>query len=201
MLSFCYYPISFFLRIIFGLYNRFEVHGRQNIPKKGGLIVVANHTSYLDPPILGAAIKGRRLYYLAKEELFGVPFLGTFIKHHALPVGRGRAIPSAIKKTLATLSSGGAIALFPGGSRAINSDGTDAEFQKGIDLIARRSGAEILPVYIEGAERSWPRGGGFIKPAKIRVMIGKPFTYEKDCKNTDASCISLERIREAGQWK
>ncbi|MDA8174164.1 MAG: lysophospholipid acyltransferase family protein [Nitrospiraceae bacterium] len=201
MLSFCYYPIVILLRIIFGLYNRFEVHGRENIPQEGALIVVSNHTSYLDPTILGAAVKGRRLYYLAKEELFRVPFLGAFIKHHSLPVGRGRAIPSAIKKALATLASGGAIALFPGGGRARGGDGTETEFQKGIDLIARRSGAAILPVYIEGAERSWPAGGKFIKPAKIRVIIGKPFSYEKDCAEAGASCVSLEKIKDLSQWR
>ena len=93
------------LFILFKVFNRLEVFGSENIPERGGIIVAANHVSYLDPPVIGVALK-RRASYIAKEKLFKIPLLGRFIRAYCFPVDRDRPRPSSIKETVSRLKKG-----------------------------------------------------------------------------------------------
>lgn len=197
MSGFFYYLIKYFLILYLGLYNRLSVKGAANVPRKGGLLIVANHTSYLDPGILGAAFP-RRITYMAKEELFGIPVAKIFFKAYSFPVNREKTRPSSIKEAVRRLSMGEAIAIFPGGGRDREGDGTGGA-RRGIGLVARLSpGACILPVYISGADRSLPVGSFIPKPAKIRVRIGKVISPERfsfKAGGEDMSGLIMEELK------
>jgi 1-acyl-sn-glycerol-3-phosphate acyltransferase len=100
-----------------------------------------------------------------------------------------------IKEAVKRLCAGEAIAMFPGGERARESDGAE-NFKRGIDVLARLSRAAILPVYIDGADRSLPAGGRFPRPAKMRVCIGPPLLHGRDYGEDGAARAVLEAIRK-----
>jgi 1-acyl-sn-glycerol-3-phosphate acyltransferase len=189
----CYYVFRDTFLAYFRVYNRLEVYGREHIPQEGGLIVASNHTSYLDPPLLGAAMT-RRMTYIAKESLFKPPVLGKFVSSFSMPVSRDKPTHALIKESVKRLCRGEAIAMFPGGERAKGDDGT-VEFKKGIELIAKLSKAMILPVYLNGPWKSLPVGAKFPRPAKITVRFGTPLVYGKDYSDADATLRILEAIR------
>ena len=155
--------------VYFSLYNRLEVLGREFIPS-GGFIAVSNHTSYLDPLVLGVAVR-RRMTYMAKKELFGVPVVGTFVSSFSVPVDRDRTSHVLIKELVRRLSAGEGVAMFPAGGRDTEGDGSEASFKRGLGLLARLSKTRILPVYIAGTDDSMPVGGKFPKPSKISVRF------------------------------
>src|SRR5262245_9016488 len=123
-----------------------EVHGPQHVPATGPVLLVSNHVSVLDPPIVGGA-SPRELFFLAKEELFQVPLLGRFI--HALnarPVKRDGSDSRALKATLRLLGENRAILLFPEGTRGV--EGRLGEGKPGAGMLAVMSGAPVVPVYV-----------------------------------------------------
>jgi len=170
------------------VFNRLEVVGSENIPLNGGAIVAANHVSYLDPPVLGVALK-RRPTYIAKEGLFRIPFIGTVIvRGCCFPVKRDKPQPSVIKEAVSRLKKGGVLVLFPEGSRSTGGSFLDAK--RGVALIAAMSVVPVVPTLIEGTDRALPARTKLIRPAKIKVVFGNPLTIGK--KETDK--VSQERI-------
>lgn len=178
------YLLYRFLRTIFfiflKIFNRLEVIGSENIPEKGGIIVAANHVSYLDPPVIGVALK-RRAFYIAKEGLLKVRLLSIFIKHFTYPMDREKPKPSTIKKTLSGLKNGEVIVVFPEGGRSTGGELLDAK--RGVGMIAAMSLSPVVPTLIEGTDRALPIGAKFLRPAKIRVIFGNPIEIER--KGTD----------------
>lgn len=157
--------------IILKVFNRLEVIGSENIPKEGGVIVAANHVSYLDPPVIGVALK-RRATYMAKEGLFNIPLLGVFIRSFCFPVGRGRPQPSTIKEAIKRLKQGELIVMFPEGGRSV--DGSLLDAKRGVGVIAAISKMLVVPTLIKGTEKVLPVGASFLRPAKITVIFGNP---------------------------
>lgn len=195
----CYFVFRNTFGVYFRIYNRLRVHGIHHIPAHGGLIVAANHTSYLDPPLLGAAMT-RRMTYIAKSELFTLPLIGKFVSSFSFPINRDKPSLAVIKESVKRLCSGEAIAMFPGGERAKEGDGLE-EFRKGIELIAKLSKASILPAYLDGPCRSLPVGAKFPKPVRISVRFGPPLVYGKDYSETDVTeqiLTALRRLKNAG---
>ncbi len=157
--------------IILKVFNRLEVIGSENIPKEGGVIVAANHVSYLDPPVIGVALK-RRATYMAKEGLFNIPLLGVFIRSFCFPVRRGRPQPSTIKEAIKRLKQGELIVMFPEGGRSV--DGSLLGAKRGVGVIAAISRMLVVPTLIKGTEKVLPVGASFLRPAKITVIFGNP---------------------------
>ena len=166
----CYYVFTNLFNVYFTIYNRLDVKGRELIPREGGLLVISNHSSYLDPLIIGAAVN-RRMTFLAKKELFTIPLVGKFVSSFSLPVSREGSSHKMIKETVQRLRSGEAIAMFPSGERDKGGDGAAAGFKRGLELLARLSKVPVLPVYIKGADMSLPVGGKFPKPFRISVRF------------------------------
>ncbi len=155
------------------LLTRWRVEGKENVPKKGQLIVVANHLNLIDPPLLGASVP-RRIYFMAKQELFR-PSLGAhFVRAYgAFPVRRGELDREALRRALEVLKKGQVVGMFPEGKRSLNN--RIQPMQPGTSFVAVRSGAPILPVGISGSEQI--KGIGFIlRRPRITVTIGQPFT-------------------------
>ncbi|MDP2168379.1 MAG: lysophospholipid acyltransferase family protein [Thermodesulfovibrionales bacterium] len=175
-MSSCYRVFRFVFYVWFKLYNRLGVFHADKVPGEGGVIVVSNHASYLDPLAIATALK-RRATFMAKEGLFKIPLIRTFVASYSLPVRRGSPRPSTIKQAVGRLRQGGLIVMFPQGTRAIGGDAVDVK--RGVDIIARMSGASIVPVFIRGTEKALPAGSKLLRPAKITVRFGDPLKAEE----------------------
>jgi len=152
--------------------------GRENIPSEGGVLVISNHQSHFDPPLVGMGCM-RRMNYLARETLFDIPPLRWLINSlDAIPINRDGLGLGGIKETLRRLKRGEMVLMFPEGTRTRN--GHVGTFRPGFTTLAERSGAVILPVAIEGAFQVWPRWQSF--PALFRpihVHYGRPMQPEE----------------------
>jgi len=158
------------------LWFRVEARGREHVPATGAVLVVSNHRSVLDPPLVGGAAP-RRLSFLAKAELFGIPLLGRLI--HALgarPVRREGADAQALRTALATLQAGEALLVFPEGTRSETEELGEAK--AGAGMLAVLSGAPVVPVYIAGTGQALPRGGVIPRPVKVRVRFGPVLRFD-----------------------
>jgi 1-acyl-sn-glycerol-3-phosphate acyltransferase len=156
-----------------------KVYGGKNIPPKGGVLIVSNHQSYLDPVVLASKLT-RPLSFLAKSELFENPAFGWLIRQlNAYPVRQGEGDISAMKETIRRLQEGDALNMFPEGSRS--GDGEIAPMQSGIGLIIRRAGVPVVPAVIDGSFAAWPREKKIFRPHPIRVQFGPPMDL-KDLK-------------------
>jgi 1-acyl-sn-glycerol-3-phosphate acyltransferase len=146
--------------------------GRENIPKTGPVLVVSNHQSHFDPPLVGTGCM-RRMNYLARETLFNITPLGWLIRTvDAIPIDRDGLGLNGIKESLRRLKRGEMVLIFPEGTRT--RDGEVAPFRPGFTVLAARSKAWILPVAIEGAFDAWPRSQKLPRLATIHVAYGRP---------------------------
>lgn len=158
------------LRMACAILYPMRVSGRSFRPDDGAYIVVANHTNWLDPPVIEFAL-GAAIRFMAKEEAFETPVLGGLM--HAkgcFPVRRGEADRRALQICLRVLAAGRPLGFFPEGTRS--RDGVMRRGHPGIGFLAVRSGAPILPVAVVGTHRRailGPRRG------RIEVRIGAPF--------------------------
>lgn len=161
------------VRILLWLLTSTRVIGLDNIPRRGPVIVLANHMNFIDPPILGALLR-RKVIFMAKTELFRKPLLGWVVKHYdAFPVKRGEPDHRALRQALKVLADGGALGMFPEGTRS--KTGILQRGHTGAALIALRSGAPIVPVAITGTNGvlRWPNI--LLRPA-VTVNIGPAFS-------------------------
>ncbi len=168
----CRVPAVVFMRLMF----RLEAIGRENIPARGPVLLVANHSSLLDPPLIGGA-SHRQLTYLAKAELFKIPLFGALIHGlNARPVRREGADAGALRTAKRVLEEGGALLVFPEGTRG--EEGVIRPAKPGAGLLAVSSGAAVVPVYVRGSGRAWPKGRRLPRPAKVTVTFGKPMKFD-----------------------
>ena len=165
-----------FLPGLFRLLGGWRVFGREKVPLKGGALVCSNHTSFLDPPVLGAALP-RRTYYFAKKELFEIPIFGSIIrKCYAFPVEREVGDREAVRNAIRLVSEGELLILFPEGGRS--PDGTLQAGGIGAALIASRGGVPILPAAVRGSDKALPLHAKFLHRAKVSVAFGDPIYPE-----------------------
>ena len=150
-----------------------KVYNPHYVPRTGGVLVVANHQSYLDPILLTVKIP-RPFSFLAKSELFENPFFDWLIRNlNAFPVRQGAGDVGAVKETIARLQEGHALILYPEGTRSL--DGEIGPMQAGVGLIVRRAGVPVVPAVIEGSFDAWrPKSGKIFRPHPVRVMYGPP---------------------------
>ena len=154
------------MRLLF----RLEAHGTEHVPPRGPVLIVANHSSFLDPPLVGGSAP-RPVSFMAKAELFRIPLFGGLIRRlNARPVRRGGADAGALRTALRILQEGGALLMFPEGTRG--PEGTLRPAKPGAAMLAILSGARVVPAFIRGSGRAWPRGRRLPRPAKITVTFG-----------------------------
>ena len=151
---------------------RIRYFGQNNLPKKGGFLMVSNHQSHLDPPLIGAGCP-RQMSFVARKTLFDIPILGPLINRlHAIPIDRTGMGISGIKESLRRLKHGDPILLFPEGTRT--KTGEIGSFLPGFTALAVRSKVPIVPAAIEGAYQAWPRSHNFPRPGQVDVWFGRP---------------------------
>lgn len=149
-----------------------KVYGLHNVPRTGGVLMVSNHQSLLDPLLLGARLR-RPMSYMAKSELFKNPAFGRLIRSvGAFPVRQGAGDVGAIRETVVRLQEGRMLNIFPEGART--EDGQIGPMQPGVALVVRRAGVPIVPVAIDGSYQAWPKGSRSFRRHPIRLVYGPP---------------------------
>jgi 1-acyl-sn-glycerol-3-phosphate acyltransferase len=148
---------------------RIDYEGLENIPLTGGVIVAANHQSYIDPFWVGVPIK-RPLRFLAWSESFDWPIVGPLLGWlGAWPLEIERSDPTAIRRSLQWLRDGGVVVIFPEGGRCLP-DGALLRFKNGAVRMALEANVPILPATIRGGHRVWPKGYRLPHLAKVKVI-------------------------------
>ena len=162
---------------------RIEVSGSDNIPKDGPFILCANHISAWDAPLLQVFIK-RRIYFMAKDELFHMFFVGLVMKLiKAIPVKRTGSDITAIKTSMKVLKNGECLGIFPTGQREkVKGEG---EANGGVALLALKTKAPVVPVHINADYRIFSR---------VKMTIGTPKVYELSDDKVKADAEDIERM-------
>ena len=186
-----YQLVSNFLVLpIYKFVFRGHLKGKENIPQKDSFILVSNHGSLLDPPLLGHAI-GRNISFMAKAELFKIPFLGFIIRAcGAYPVKRGIADKNTIKTACKKLSNDNCIGIFIDGTRQKN--GRVNKPKQGAALLAFKNQKQLLPVAVVNSHRLI-RFKFFIPFfSKIVINVGKPIQPPQSSSREDLKSISMD---------
>jgi len=165
------------VRVFSTLFFRIRVIHRERLPAKGGVLVVSNHQSYLDPILVAVGVQ-RPLHPMARESLFRfLPFALLIRSVYAFPVRRASADLGAVREAMRRLKDGAVVLMFPEGTRT--RDGSIAPFHAGPIMIAGRAGVPVVPAVIEGAFDAWPRTCWLPRPHTIRVAFGRPLSAEE----------------------
>jgi 1-acyl-sn-glycerol-3-phosphate acyltransferase len=169
-----------------------DVRGREHLPASGGFIIYANHRSLLDIPAVAEAT-GRQISWIAKAALGRIPVFGWVLMRVHMLVDRGGGSESA-RKMLAEaserLARGEIMAIFPEGTRN-RTDEALLPFKKGAFILAKHTGAPLVPLAIFNSGRLWPGGSFLPRPGRLKTAVGRPVHVAK----TD----SLDRIAQEAQ--
>jgi 1-acyl-sn-glycerol-3-phosphate acyltransferase len=177
-----YYGMLWLYSLFFRL-GRWKLHGRENVPRKGAVIIAPNHVSMFDPPLVGCATP-RPVTTMGKAELFekktcGLKILGFIIQHMAtFPVRRGAGDRRAIRRALQVLKDEGALVIFPEGTRS--PDGQLCPSELGLGMIAHASKAPIVPVYLKGTHGSLSKMHPGVHLIHVEAFYGKPLYFEAE---------------------
>jgi 1-acyl-sn-glycerol-3-phosphate acyltransferase len=175
------------------LFGRLQVIGAEHVPENGGVILAANHTSYIDPPFVGC-VTHRPVWFMAKSELFAIPLFGAIIRRvHAFPVKRGAADRQALRTAQDLLTAGKAVTIFFEGGRS--KDGRLLPPELGPAMIAVRANVPIVPIALINADHLLPREGG-LKFAHVTAVIGEPLRFPH-LAGKAGDRIALKEVSEA----
>jgi 1-acyl-sn-glycerol-3-phosphate acyltransferase len=150
-----------------------SVTGSERLPRTGPAVLVSNHASWLDPPILALALT-RKPAFLAMEELWRMPCVRLVMRAWglAIPVHRGTVDATALRRGLRALKDGALLIVFPEGG--ISPDGQLRPFHRGAALLAARAQVPLVPIAIIGTGEALPLGRVIPRPRPVSVRIGTP---------------------------
>ena len=176
---------------------RLQVYGAERVPLTGGLVVAANHFSWVDPPALGAA-SPRTLYFMAKVEVHRIPGLGQLMRTFgAFPVRRGQSDREAVRTMRGIVRDGGALGMFAEGTR--QRSGVPGSVLPGAAMVAITEGVPVVPAAIHGSQ-VW-RLGNF---APVSVAWGEPMTFSglpRGGRGYREASLEIERaLRDIWEW-
>ena len=175
----------------------FRVYGAERVPLEGGAVLAANHFSWIDPPMLGAA-SPRVVYFMAKMEAYRVPGLQQLIKvFGGFPVRRGESDRDAVRAMRGIVKEGNALGLFVEGTRQLA--GVPGPVQPGAAMVAINEDVPVIPAAIHGTQ-DW-RLGNFHRAA---VAWGEPIRFEGLPRGgrgyKEASHVIESKLRELWEW-
>ena len=163
------------LHAMFIVIYRRRREGVENVPREGGVLLIANHQSFFDPPFIGGCLTTRDTDFLARGGLFKFkPFAWLITKLNATPIKQGAGDTGAMKEIIKRLGEGKAVVVFPEGSRT--PDGAVKPFERGMTVLLKRAKCAVVPVGIAGVYEAWPRHKKFprIFTKPIAVVYGEP---------------------------
>ena len=179
-------------RALFAVYFRWRVWNVERVPLEGPVILAANHASFLDPPIIGAAVP-RPISYLARESLFRFRVVRPLLKQwNAVPVDRDGGGARGLRLILERLNQGNGIVVFPEGTRT-----HDASLQaahSGIGLVIAKTSAPVVPVRTFGTFEAFGRQHRFPRPYHTAVKFGKPLYYQS--QRLEVKNCSRDRLKQ-----
>ncbi|MBN4060269.1 1-acyl-sn-glycerol-3-phosphate acyltransferase, partial [Planctomycetaceae bacterium AH-315-I19] len=181
-------------RVLLSLVWRTHYSGAESVPRTGGCLIVSNHQSHMDPPIVGTAIIFRPVHFIARLGLYKNAMFGWLITHvHTIPIREETGDLAAIKEALKRIEQGHAVVIFAEGTRS--PDGTVQPFKRGVALLLKRSKCPVIPVAVEGAFDTMPRGRSLPKlRGRIACVYGKPIQHDELLADgVDAALTRLAR--------
>jgi 1-acyl-sn-glycerol-3-phosphate acyltransferase len=194
-MNFVYFLGWCFFRTVYKLYFRWRVFNAERVPLKGPVILASNHASFLDPPLVGAGVR-RGINYLARDTLFRFPGVGWLLRNwNSVPVDRDGGGAAGLKAILDRLLAGGAIILFPEGTRT--RDGHLQPALSGIGLTVIKSSAAVVPVHVFGTFEAYGRHVKIPRPWRIAVKYGRPISFDR--QRAEAKGCSKARLKEIYQ--
>jgi 1-acyl-sn-glycerol-3-phosphate acyltransferase len=184
------------------LYHRLTIVGRENLPREGSYIIVANHASHLDTPAILSALPLKKLHRVfpaaAKEYFFETAPRTALaaIVVNALPFDRYANIRQSLSLCRAVLDNpGNVLLIFPEGTRTTT--GEIGEFKPGISLLLAGRDLPVVPCYLDGAFAALPKGKSIPRPRKLRLIIGQPRRYADLRRGKDAAETICRELRDA----
>ena len=182
-------------RVMFAVYFRWRIFNPERVPLTGGVILASNHSSFLDPPLVGSALP-RAINYLARESLFRFPGIGALLRSwNSVPVDRDGGGASGLREILNRLLAGGGIILFPEGTRT--RDGKLQPARSGIGLTVIKSDVSVVPVRTFGTFEAYGRKHKFPRPYRVMVKYGQPMRFE--ALRAEAKTCPKPRLKEIYQ--
>jgi len=186
-----YFLIHHLGKLYCRLFLKFKIIGAENRLENAPSLIVSNHESYLDPPLISYAFT-KPMVFLARKTLFK-GWLKPLIENlNAFPVDQENPEMGSLKGMIRKIRTGARVLVFPEGTRS--EDGELSEGQAGVGLIAAKCRAKIQPVFIEGSFEAWPKGGKF-NHHPITVVIGEAFDIPDELK-TSKSKDSYQQIAD-----
>src|ERR687885_597239 len=173
------------------IWFRLERQGRDNVPRRGPVILAANHRSFLDPFIIGVCLR-RPVYFVAKQELFAKRWQAWLLNAlGAFPIRRGESDEESVATAEAILARGDAVVIFPEGTRIRR--GSLGRPKRGVGRLALETGAPVVPVAVTGTERA--RRGWRVRPVKVCLRFGRPLTFPRvDRPSPKLAAAVTERV-------
>jgi 1-acyl-sn-glycerol-3-phosphate acyltransferase len=182
-------------RALYKFYFGWRVYNPERVPLEEGVILASNHASFLDPPLVGSGLR-RGINYLARENLFRFPVMGWVLRQwQVVPVDRDGGGAAGLRAILDRLLAGGAIILFPEGTRT--RDGRLQPARSGIGLTVIKSAAPVVPVRVFGTFEAYGRHMRFPLPRRVAVKYGQPMRFEQ--LRAEAKVCSKPRLKEIYQ--
>ncbi|HMJ06628.1 MAG TPA: lysophospholipid acyltransferase family protein [Chthoniobacterales bacterium] len=174
--------VALLIRAALRVYHRFEIIGAEHLPREGSFVLVANHASHLDTVCLLAAVPFGRLHRAfpaAAADYFFKSVPRTWVASivvNALPFARGAQVRQSLNICAELLANpGNVLIIFPEGTRSRN--GAVQQFKAGIGALVAGRDVNVLPCYLAGAGRVWPKGQSLPRPGKVRLIIGPPRNF------------------------
>lgn len=190
-MNFSYTLAWYFFRTVFTLGFRLRVYDPQRLPATGPVVLAANHGSFMDPPLIGAAL-GRQVNFLARDNLFRNPLMAALLRSwQVVPVDREGAGAAGLKAILDRLRAGRVILLFPEGTRT--HDGSLQPARSGIGLTVVKSDCPVVPIRLFGTFEAYGRHQRLPRPRQVQVKVGMPHDYA--AQRTEARTCSKPRLK------
>jgi 1-acyl-sn-glycerol-3-phosphate acyltransferase len=189
--------IQFILQNVFCFWLGYRARGYQRLDDADGGLVLANHQSFLDPLLIGLPLH-RPVSFLARDSLFRVPVVGWILRStYVMPISRESASSASLRETIRRMQHGYLVGVFPEGTRT--ETGEVGPLKPGFVALVRRAKLPVYPVGIAGGFQALGRKSWFLKPARVRVVVGEPITVEEleqfSGRDQDQALIDFVRSR------
>ena len=183
------------VRAVCRAYFRLDLRGTEHLPREGGLVIVPNHQTYADPPLVTIPVR-RPVYYMAWSRLFDIPLFGALIRLlRAFPVDIDSRDARATREAVRLLQGGEALMIFPEGERTV--DGRVARFKPGAFRLAVAVNVPVLPVTIVGGHDAWPPGRALPRPRPIAITYHPVLRADSSLEPRPAARDLAARTRAA----